>query len=94
MSNTIDPTIDRSAFSDPVLGIKPEMIAQLPDQGNPVFSSDRDTQKAISEIAGTRDLTPTRDNYRPFLQNQPQIQELLLPTAQPTKADNLWMVVW
>lgn len=89
MSNTIDPTIDRSAFSDPVLGIKPEMIAQLPDQGNPNFSSDKDTQKAVSEIAGTRGLTPTRDNYRPFLQNQPQIQELLLPTAQPTGRQSL-----
>ena len=89
MSNTIDPTIDRSAFSDPVLGIKPEMIAQLPDQGNPNFSSDKDTQKAVSEIAGTRGLTPTRDNYRPFLQNQPQVQELLLPTAQPTGRQSL-----
>jgi len=88
MSNTIDPTIDRSAL-DPVLGIRPEMIPQFPDQGNPLFSSDRDTQKAISEVAGTEDLTPTRDIYRPFLQNQPQVQELLLPTAQPTGRQSL-----
>ena len=88
LSNTTDPTVDRSAL-DPVLGIRPEMIPQFPDQGNPVFSSDRDTQKAISEIAGTRDLTPTRDNYRPFLQNQPQVKELLLPTAQPTGRQSL-----
>ena len=88
MSSTIDPTIDRSAL-DPVLGIRPEMIPQFPDQGNPLFSSDRDTQKAISEIAGTEDLTPTRDTYRPFLQNQPQDRELLLPTAQPTGRQSL-----
>ena len=51
LSNTTDPAVDRSAL-DPVLGIRPEMIAQLPDQGNPNFSNDIAMQKAISEIAG------------------------------------------
>lgn len=49
-SNTVDPQVDRSAL-DPVLGIKPEMIAQPPDQNNPLPSIDKDTQKAVSEIA-------------------------------------------
>jgi hypothetical protein len=82
-STTADPELDRSAFSDSVLGIKPEMIAQLPDQGNPNFSSDKDTQKAVSEIAGVNPLineaaATDRENslsmfpVRTGQQNQPQ----------------------
>ena len=85
---------------DPVLGIRPEMIPQFPDQGNPLFSSDKDTSKAVSEIAGVNPLidraaAEAREEslstfpIQTFQQNQPQTQELLLPTAQPTGRQSL-----
>jgi hypothetical protein len=98
-STTADPELDMSAL-DPVLGIRPEMIPQFPDQGNPLFSSDKDTSKAVSEIAGVNPLidraaAEAREEslstfpIQTFQQNQPQTQELLLPTAQPTGRQSL-----
>lgn len=98
-STTIDPAVDRSAL-DPVLGIRPEMIPQFPDQGNPLFFSDKDTQKAVSEIAGVNPLidraaAEAREEslstfpIQTFQQNQPQTKELLLPTAEPTGRQSL-----
>ena len=98
-SNTVDPEVDRSAL-DPVLGIRPEMIPQFPDQGNPLFSSDKDTQKAVSEIAGVnpaideaaaedREKSLSTFPIQTFQQNQPQTKELLLPTAEPTGRQSL-----
>jgi len=98
-STTADPELDMSAL-DPVLGIRPEMIPQFPDQGNPLFSSDKDTQKAVSEIAGVNPLidraaAEAREEslstfpIQTFQQNQPQTQELLLPTAEPTGRQSL-----
>ena len=98
-STTADPELDMSAL-DPVLGIRPEMIPQFPDQGNPLFSSDKDTSKAVSEIAGVNPLidraaAEAREEslstfpIQTFQQNQPQTKELLLPTAEPTGRQSL-----